>query len=66
MKDYSKEIKDFYRYVSIFYNLEGGIYPIASYDCIIQSTNIYLESKPLSQIQFDSFDREQVRNIIGK
>lgn len=64
MKNYAKEIEDFYNYVWDFYNLKTGVYKIATTEEIQQATNEYLESKPLSQIHFDSFDREQVRKII--
>jgi hypothetical protein len=64
MKNYAEEIKEFYEYVWNFYNNTNGIYPIATTEKIQQSVNRYLESKPLSQIYFDSFDREGVRMII--
>lgn len=64
MRNYSKEIEDFYEYVWEFYNIKSGIYPIATDEMIQQSVNQYLESKPLSEIEFDSFDRESVRCII--
>lgn len=64
MKDYAQEIDFFYGYVIEFYNDVNGIYPIASRKQIIMAVNQYLESKPLSQIYFDSFDRESVRQII--
>lgn len=64
MRDYGKLIKEFYNYVGEFYNKHTGIYPIASNERIWQACNEYLESKPLSQIEFDSYDREMVRKII--
>jgi hypothetical protein len=64
MKNYPNEIQKFYKYVSDFYNNEDGIYPIATKERIIQAVNQYLESKPLGEIYFDSFDRESVRMII--
>jgi len=64
MRNYFEEIKKFYGYVWEFYNLESGIYPIATDEKIQESVNIYLESKPLGEIHFDSFDRESVRMII--
>lgn len=63
-KNYSKLINEFYEYVNEFYNFENGVYPIATTERIIEACNQYLESKPLSEIYFDSFDREQVRSII--
>ena len=64
MKNYSKEIKDFYNYVFSFYEIKKGLYPIADKQRIIEAVNQYLESKPLSQIYFDSLDRENVRDIL--
>jgi hypothetical protein len=64
MKNYGNEIREFYEYVWSFYNLETGIYPIATDARIQEAVNQYLESKPLSQIHFDSIDRELVRQII--
>lgn len=64
MRDYAQEIEFFYGYVIEFYNNVNGIYPIASRKRIIQAVNQYLETKPLSEIMFDSFDRELVRQII--
>ena len=64
MRVYHEEIKKFYEYVWSFYNLESGIYPIATDEKIQESVNQYLESKPLNEIEFDSLDRESVRMII--
>jgi hypothetical protein len=65
MKNYSNEIKDFYNYVNEFYNIKTGIYPLATKERIIAATNQYIESKPLSQIYFDSLDRENIREILS-
>lgn len=62
--NYANEIQKFYKYVYDFYNNVDGIYPIATKERILEAVNQYLESKPLSQIYFDSFDRESVRMII--
>lgn len=62
--NYATEIQKFYKYVSDFYNNVDGIYPIATKERILEAVNQYLESKPLGQIHFDSFDRESVRKII--
>jgi hypothetical protein len=64
MKNYVLEIQNFYIYVHDFYNDVNGIYPIATAKRIHQAVNEYLESKPLGEIHFDSFDRESVRMII--
>lgn len=64
MRNYSEEIKKFYEYVWSFYNLKTGIYPIATDEKIQESVNIFLESKFLQDIEFDSIDRECVRMIM--
>jgi hypothetical protein len=64
MRNYAKRIEEFIFYVNSFYNEKDGIYPIATKERIAEAVNIYLESKPLGQIYFDSFDRESVRQII--
>lgn len=64
MKNYAEEIQSFYEYVYKFYNNEDGLFPLADMDTIVQACNQYLESKPLSEFYFDSFDREEVRMII--
>ncbi len=66
MKNYSQEIRDFYLYVSDFYNHKTGVYPIATDQRIQECVNQYLESKPLGEIYFDTIDREMVRLLIGK
>jgi len=63
-KNYATEINEFYTYVIEYYRFETGIYPIATTERIIEACNEYLESTPLSQIHFDSFDRECVREIL--
>ena len=64
MRNYTELIAEFVGYVTAFYNDKDGIYPIATDKRIREAIAIYLESKPLSQIYFDSFDREAVRKII--
>jgi len=64
MIDYGKQIKEFYNDVWKFYNKDSGLYPIATNERIWEACNQYLESKPLGEIHFDSFDREEVRMII--
>jgi hypothetical protein len=46
--------------------LRNGIYPLTTKKGIIAACNEYLESMPLSDIEFDSVDRERVRLIIEK
>lgn len=64
MRNYPRLIKEFYDYVLSFYNNIDGVYKIATPERIVEAINEYLESKPLSEIYFDSFDRESVRTII--
>ena len=64
MRNYPRLIKEFYDYVLSFYNNIDGVYKIATPERIVEAINEYLESKPLSEIYFDSFDRESVRMII--
>jgi len=64
MKNYSKLIKEFYENVISYYSIDNGtdpIVPIATNERIIEVINEYLESKPLSEIWFDSIDRIYVR-----
>lgn len=63
----ARDIQEFYEYVLSFYsNHEGNDspYPIATPERINQAVTEYLKSKPLSEVYFDSFDRENVRKII--
>jgi len=64
MRNYWEEIKEFYEYVWKFYNIESGLYKLATDERIQEAVNIYLESKPLGEFYFDSFDREEVRKIL--
>ena len=64
MRNYAELIKEFYVYCWQFYNLDTGIYKIATAKRIQEAVNEYLASKPLSKIEFDSIDRELVRKII--
>ena len=64
MRNYVKEIKEFQIYVWEFYNDKNGLYPIANSIEIQDAVMKYMESKPLTEIEFDSFDREEVRTIL--
>lgn len=64
MKNYAEEFELFYNYVDAFYNNVTGMYPLADRERIIEAVNEYVESKPLSEIHFDSYDRECVREIL--
>jgi hypothetical protein len=60
------ELQNFITYCNDFYNIENGIYPIATSEEIEAAIGEYLTSPHQVDIQFDSFDREQVREIIGR
>jgi len=64
MKNYPTLINEFTDYVISFYNNKNGIYPIASINQIKSAVNKFIETKPLSEFHFDSFDRETVRCIL--
>ena len=64
MRNYVEEIKEFQIYVWEFYNDRDGIYPIANSIQIQDAVMKYMESKLLTEIEFDSFDREEVRAIL--
>lgn len=64
MRNYPELIEEFIFYVNSFYNDQDGIYPIATKERIKEAVNIYLESKLLGEIYFDSTDREFVRLIL--
>jgi len=61
-----EEIKEFRQYVNDFYNLNGGIYPIATTEEINTSIMLYFLTNDIKKIDFDSIDRENVRTIINK
>jgi hypothetical protein len=60
------ELQSFITYCNDFYNIEYGVYPIATSEEIEAAIGEYLTSPHQVDIQFDSFDREQVRYIIGR
>jgi hypothetical protein len=60
------ELQNFITYCNDFYNIEYGVYPIATSEEIEAAIGEYLTSPHVVDIQFDSFDREQVRYIIGR
>lgn len=64
MRNYPELIEEFISYVDSFYNDQYGCIPIATKERIVEAVNIYLESNPLSEICFDSLDRESVRMIL--
>jgi hypothetical protein len=67
MKRYTTEIPQFLELCYSFYSNEpadNAVYPIADRETIERAVNHYLDIKPLNAIEFDSFDREKVREII--
>ena len=64
--DIVKEIKDFTKYCNEFYNLKDGVYPIATEAEIDWAIRKFIKQPNIVPIDFDSHDREQVRELIGK
>lgn len=60
------KLLEFYEYVCLFYSLEYGIYKIASCQEIIKAIDKYCSEKKLSELCFDSVDRENIRCLIDK
>tara|TARA_R100000655_G_scaffold85539_1_gene125393 strand:- start:356 stop:670 length:315 start_codon:yes stop_codon:yes gene_type:complete len=59
----NKDIKQFINYCNEFYNINKGIYKIATTEEITNAVNIYLWCYD-NDIELDSIDRENVRQII--
>tara|TARA_R100000664_G_scaffold33927_1_gene52845 strand:+ start:3278 stop:3592 length:315 start_codon:yes stop_codon:yes gene_type:complete len=59
----NKDIKQFKNYCNDFYNINKGVYKIATLEEITNAINIYLWCFD-GVIEFDSIDRENVRQII--
>lgn len=60
------EISEFKKYLSSFYSVNGGIYPIATLEELEEALNIFLMTTNIEKIEFDSVDREKVRTILNK
>jgi len=58
------EIIKFTEYCNAFYNIDYGLYPIASNEQIDKAIFIYMTEPRTLKIDFDSIDRENVRAII--
>ena len=58
------ELTMFIEYCNDFYNIESGMYPIAKRKEIINAIGEYLTQPHEFEIQFDSIDREKVREIL--
>lgn len=64
MKNLSEQINDFYQYVDSFYNINYGVYRLTNKKTIIAACDDYLFTMDLSEVAFDSIDRERVRDIL--
>jgi len=61
MHDFKKEFND---YCISFYNNIDGVYPIATEGEIKKAILFYLKDLPENVPQYDSVDRENIRNIL--
>tara|TARA_R100000278_G_scaffold15988_1_gene16314 strand:- start:48 stop:251 length:204 start_codon:yes stop_codon:yes gene_type:complete len=60
------EIRYFENYCNEFYNIKTGIYKIATKKEIKEAIRIYFLLSDKKNIEFDSIDREKVREILNK
>jgi hypothetical protein len=58
------EVERFTKYVNEFYNIEYGIYPIATTEEIETAIQQFLNTPTDIPIEYDSLDRERVRTIL--
>ena len=58
------DIKNFIDYCNEFYNIETGIYPVATKEDIKKAIAQYMCKTNGKDIHFDSLDRERVREIL--
>jgi hypothetical protein len=57
-------IREFLEYVERFYGV-GGIYDMgATFDQIVKAWDVYICRTPVEDIDFDSVDRERIRDIL--
>jgi hypothetical protein len=63
-RSFFKDLADFNQYCNDFYNEYYGVYPIASSEQIEAAIGEYLTQPHEFEIQFDSIDREKVREIL--
>ena len=59
-----KDIINFTEYCNAFYNIDFGLYPIATNEQIDKAIFIYITEPKTLRIDFDTIDRENVRAII--
>ena len=60
-----EELKGFIEYCNEFYNINYGLYPVATTEEIESAVGYYLMNPHTWDVQFDSLDREKVREILG-
>ena len=63
-RNFLTDLNLFIEYCNDFYNKKTGMYPIASRKEIINAIGEYLTEPHEYEIQFDSIDREKVREIL--
>lgn len=63
-RSFFKDLEEFNQYCNDFYNQYYGLYPIASSEQIEEAIGEYLTQPHPYDIQFDSIDREKVREIL--
>ena len=63
-RNFLTDLNLFIEYCNDFYNKKTGMYPIASRKEIINAIGEYLTQPHEYEIQFDSIDREKVREIL--
>ena len=63
-RNFLNELNIFIEYCNDFYNIKSGMYPIAKRSEIINAIGEYLTQPHEFEIQFDSIDREKVREIL--
>jgi hypothetical protein len=63
-RSFFKDLEEFNQYCNDFYNQYYGLYPIASSEQIEAAIGEYLTEPHPYDIQFDSIDREKVREIL--
>ena len=59
-----EEVDRFVSYCNDFYNINTGIYPIATFEQIQDAVRYYLTQPNEVEVCFDSMDRERVRMIL--
>ena len=63
-QQFIEDLGQFIAYCNDFYNLDTGIYPLATYEQISDAVIQYIKSDRPHVCDFDSLDRELVRKIL--